>query len=775
MNQSKQAILHSKISLSLWLSLIFLLPQGLQAQTLSGYVRDGSTGEALIGATIFIPQIKKGAYTNDYGFYSLSVPPGSYEVQYRYLGFAVDTLSLDLNQSQKKDIELFPEESSVEEVVISSKSSSANVSSTEMGVSSLNIEEIKKVPVIFGETDVLKTIQLLPGVKPAGEGNSGFYVRGGSSDQNLILLDEAPVYNASHLLGFFSVFNGDALKNSKLYKGNQPAQYGGRLSSTLDISMRDGNSKDYKLSGGIGLISSRLTFEGPIKEDEGSFMISGRRTYADLFLNFSSDPTLNQSQLYFYDLNAKANYELGEKDQIFLSGYFGRDVFQFQDQFGIDWGNTTATLRWNHLFSDKLFLNSSLIYSDYDYGINIDAVDGTIFSGIQDFNLKESFTYYANSQSTLRFGIDAIYHTFTPGGFVSGEVEELNQELEDRYALETAAYISHDWAASDRLKLTYGMRISSFTILGPGTFYGYDREGNVIDSTNYDNNEVVENYAGLEPRFSATYILGAEHSVKASYARNRQNIHLLSNSTSSTPTDLWIPSSEIVQPQIADQVSVGYFRNFDDNKWEASVELYYKDLQNQIDYENGADIFLNENIESQLVFGDGRAYGAEFLVKKNVGKFTGWISYTLSRTERRFDEINEGDYFPARQDRTHDVSLVAIYEPSPSWSFSTAFVYYTGDAITFPSGSYEINGVRVPYYTERNGYRMPDYHRLDLSATWYGKNPNTNLNISLYNAYGRKNAFTIDFRESEEVEGQTEAVKTYLFQWVPSITYNFSF
>ncbi|MCI4671458.1 MAG: TonB-dependent receptor [Bacteroidia bacterium] len=758
------------------LLLTFLSIPQIQAQnkSLSGYVRDGMTGEALIGATIFVPSLKKGAYTNDYGFYSLTLPSGTYDVQFRYLGFVVDTQTVNLTENAKIEVELLPEQTSVDEVVISSKAPSSNVNSNEMGVTSLSINEIKKIPVIFGETDVLKTIQLLPGVKPAGEGNSGFYVRGGSSDQNLILLDEAPVYNASHLLGFFSVFNGDAIKNTKLYKGNQPAEYGGRLSSTMDISMRDGNTKDYKLTGGIGLISSRLTFEGPIKEDEGSFMVSGRRTYADLFLGLSNDEALSNSALYFYDLNAKANYKLGEKDQIFLSGYFGRDVFQFQDNFGIDWGNTTATLRWNHIFNDKLFLNSSLIYSDYDYSINIDAVDGSLFSGIQDWNLKENFTYYANSQNTIDFGVDAIYHTFTPGGFVSSE-ENLNMELEDRYALETAAYVSHDWSPTNNFKLTYGLRLSNFTVLGPGTFYQYNAEGAVVDSSVYTSSEVVKNYSGLEPRINATYILGENHSVKASYARNRQNIHLLSNSTSSTPTDLWIPSSEIVAPEISDQWSVGYFRNFNDNKWEASVEVYYKDLQNQIDYQNGADIFLNENVESQLVFGDGWAYGAEFLLKKNVGKFTGWVSYTLSRTMRQFEEINDGNPFPARQDRIHDVSVVAIYEPNKKWSFSGSFVYYTGDAITFPSGSYSIDGNIVPYYTERNGYRMPDYHRLDLSATWYGKNPETNLNFSLYNAYGRKNAFTIDFRESETNPGTTEAVRTHLFQWVPSVTYNFSF
>lgn len=780
----KQAT-NKQSSIPAWLSslavtaVFFLTTWDLSAQesnTLSGYIRDGETGEALIGATVFLPEIRKGAYANEYGFYSVTVPEGNYLVQYRFLGYETDTSRMDLSSSVREDIELFPYEAEVEEVVISSKGAADNVQSTEMGVTQLTIKDIKKVPVLFGETDVLKTIQLLPGVKPAGEGSSGFYVRGGGTDQNLILLDEAPVYNASHLLGFFSVFNGDAINSTKLYKGNQPAEYGGRLSSTLDIRMKDGNSKEWGVSGGLGLISSRLTVEGPIVQDKSSFMVSGRRTYADAFLAFSSDSNLNSSQLYFYDINAKANYKIGEKDQLFLSGYFGRDVFGFQDQFGIDWGNATATLRWNHLFNDKLFLNSSLIFSDYDYSININQADASITSGIQDWNLKEDFSYYANSQNTFKFGVNAIYHTFVPGIVEIGDAEnEGGRALENRYALETAAYLSHDLSLGESFKLSYGLRYSNFTVLGPGTFYQYDAEGNVSDSTVFGSNEVVKNYGGLEPRVSATYVLDQQSSIKASYARNRQYVHLLSNSTSTTPTDVWVPSSEIVEPEIADQLSVGYFRNFDDNRWEASVELYYKDLQNQIEYKNGADLFLNETVESQLVFGTGESYGAEFLLRKTAGKWTGWVSYTLSRTTRQFDEINDGKAFSARQDRTHDVSVVAIYEPSPKWSFSGSWVYYTGDAVTFPTGSYVVDNQLVSLYTERNSYRMPDYHRLDLSATWFGKNPNTSLNASLYNAYGRKNAFTIDFQESETEPGTLEAVKTYLFRWVPSLTWNFQF
>lgn len=763
-------------------TLLLLFGGSLIAQssyTLSGYIRDGETGEAMIGATVFAPESRRGAYTNEYGFYSLSLPAGEISVQFRFAGYEADTVVFDLSAGQRHDVELFPVETTVDEVVISSRAASDNVQSTEMGVTRLSMDEVKKLPVLFGETDVLKTIQLLPGVKAAGDGNSGFFVRGGGADQNLILLDEAPVYNASHLLGFFSVFNGDAINSTQLYKGNQPAEYGGRLSSTLDIRMKEGNAKDFSVSGGLGLISSRLTVEGPIVEDKASFMVSGRRTYADLFLQLSPDTNLNSSNLYFYDLNAKANYRIGEKDQIFLSGYFGRDNFGFQDQFGIDWGNATATLRWNHLFSDRLFLNSSLIYSDYDYSVNLTPANASIQSRIQDYNWKEDFSFYANSQHTLKFGTNAIYHTFVPGAVIQTDEEDEEEfiaaEVPERYALETAAYISHEWKATDRLSLNYGLRYSHFFALGPGTTYSYDAENVVVDSTDYEAGELIADYGGLEPRITATYLLNPQSSIKASYARNRQYVHLLSNSTSTTPTDVWLPSSEIIEPQVADQFAVGYFRNFNDNTWEASVELYYKDLHNQIEYENGVDLLLNDQVESQLVFGDGYAYGAEFIAKKTTGKLTGWVSYTWSRTWRDFDEINNGDPFPARQDRIHDLTLVAVYDPSPRWSFSGAFTYYTGDAVTMPSGSYTVNGQVVPLYTERNGYRLPDYHRLDLSATWYGKNPNSNLNLSLYNAYGRKNVYTLDFQASADDPTQLEAVKTYLFQWVPSVTWNFEF
>lgn len=774
LSKTNSRTMKRNLLLSLLLFCIASISLG-QNVTLSGYVYDELNGESLIGATIFIPEVKAGTYSNSYGFYSLSVPPGKYAVQYRFVGYGVETDTIDLSGSMKLDVRLSQKETTTAEVVISAESASTRLQSTEMGVERLSIKEIKKLPVLFGETDILKTIQLLPGVKAAGEGSSGFFVRGGGTDQNLILLDEAPVYNPAHLLGFFSVFNGDAIKGTKLYKGNMPAEYGGRLSSVLDVQMKDGNKKDYELSGGIGLISSRLTFEGPIVEDKGSFMISARRTYADAFLALSADTNLQNTQLYFYDLNMKANYRLGDKDQVFISGYFGRDKFGIRDQFGLNWGNVTGTARWNHLFSDKLFLNSTLIYSDYDYEIDIAAAGAKINSGIKDWNWKEDFSYYANQHHTFKFGTNAIYHTFVPGVVSNTGDGAFNETaIQDRYALESAAYFSHAWKVNEKFNINYGLRASNFTVLGPGTVYSYDAEGAAIDSVQYDQGDIIKNYFGLEPRVSASYLISPSQSVKASYARNRQYIHLLTNATGGSPTDLWLPSSATIAPEIADQLALGYFQTFG-NKYEGSVEVYYKDLQNQIDYKNGANIFLNETVESELVFGDGWSYGAEFLLRKTAGKFTGWAAYTWSRTFRQFDEINNGEAFSARQDRIHDLSLVAMYDPNPKWSVSATWVYNTGDAVTYPNGSYAYNGQIVPLYGERNADRLPEYHRLDLSATWFGKNPRSSWNVSVYNAYNRKNVYSLAFRESETNPGTTEAVKTYLFGAVPSLTYNFSF
>lgn len=747
--------------------------------TISGYIKDASNGEELIGATVYIKEIQQGAMTNVYGFYSLTVPEGDYTIQYSYIGFNPQKFSIKLNESNSRNVELISNSQQLEEVVIKAQKEDHNIRSTEMGVIKLSPKDISAVPVLFGEKDLMKTLQLMPGVKSAGEGSSGFNVRGGSADQNLILLDEATVYNASHLLGFFSVFNSDAIKDVNMIKGGGPAEYGGRLSSVLDIKMKEGNMKDYNVSGGLGLISSRLTVEGPIVKDKGSFVISGRRTYLDLFLGLSSDESLGNTQLYFYDLNMKANYKINDKNRIFLSGYFGRDVFGYDDMMGIDWGNYTGTIRWNHLFNDRLFLNSSLIISDYNYSMSMDTGEDNleILSGINDINLKEDFSFYINPQNTLKFGANASYHTFIPGE-VSGNENFNSYNQEDDYAYEAAAYISHGLTLTEKLKFEYGLRYSLFAVTGPGDVYTYDNSNNIIDTKTYNSNEIIKTYGGFEPRFAATYTLNNQSSLKLAYSRNRQYLHLLSNSTSGTPMDAWIPSSSIIEPEIADQISIGYFKNLFDNKIETSVEVYYKDMQNQLDYENGADLFLNPYIESQLVYGEGRSYGAEFLIKKNSGKFTGWLSYTYSKTEKRFDEVNDGDWYPTKYDRTHDVSLVGMYQFNPKWNVSATWVYNTGDAVTFPSGKYEIEGQTVNYYTERNGYRMPDYHRLDVGVTYTKqkrKGREASWNFSLYNAYGRENAYTITFQESESDPNVTEAVQLSLFKWIPSITYNFKF
>jgi len=559
-----------------------------------------------------------------------------------------------------------------------------------------------------------------------------------------------------------------------------PAKYGGRLSSVLDVTMNDGNSKEFKASGGIGLISSNLTLEGPIVKDKGSFIISGRRTYADLFLNFARDTSIRDTKLYFYDLNLKANYQIGEKDRIYASGYFGRDVLGFQDIMSIDWGNTTGTLRWNHLFGNRLFLNSTFVYSDYNYkqGANFNDFSMSMFSGIKDLNIKEDFQFYANSRNTFKWGANLIYHTFNPGSLESNFEGFEPPVLDDRFAYDAAAYLSHDIKIGPRLSVDYGIRYSRFIPVGPGDYYTFYSDGAVLDTVSYNNSEIIADYGGLEPRASFSFLLTDLSSLKASYNRTRQYIHLISNSTAGTPLDTWIPSSSIVKPELADQLALGYFRNFNNNQWETSIEGYYKKLQNQIEYKNGADLLINPLIESQLVFGEGRAYGLEVYAKKKTGKLTGWISYTLSRTERTFEDIDQGDWFPARHDRTHDLSIVGIYQINPKWSVSGSWVYYTGDAVTFPSGKYFIDGEIVNMYTERNGYRMPDYHRLDIGVNYAGKKRekfSSNWNFSVYNAYARKNAYSINFIQSEDDPNVTQAERLSLFSIIPSITWNFKF
>lgn len=749
--------------------------------TLSGTVKDSLTGEALIGAYIHFPEAKTSCSTNAYGFFSITLPQGNYNTRFTYLGYKPKTKSISLISNIAEKIELQENTVAMQEVTIQAEAPNRNVTSLEMSVQELDIKESRTIPVLFGEQNIMATMQLLPGVKSAGEGNSGFYVRGGTTDQNLVLLDEAPVYNTSHLLGFFSVFNSDAIKDVKLYKGGIPAEYGGHLSSVIDIRMKDGNSKEFGVSGGIGLISSRLSVEGPIVKDKGSFMISARRTYADLFLKLSADTNQNRSTLYFYDLNLKANYAFGSRDHIYISSYFGRDVFNFGGRFGIQWGNATSTLRWNHLFSNRLFLNSSFIFSNYNYLITLEGANRQvdISSGIQNFHLKEDFQYFLSPKSTLKFGVNSTYHTFSPGTLKATNDTLLNSRiLQEKTAMESGLYLSQEYAVNPALTLNYGARLSVFTVLGPGTFYSYDAEGDKSDSVVYGHKSVVKNYFGFEPRLSMTYVLNQTNSIKASYTRIYQYLHLLSNSTSGNPTDLWLPTSKNIKPQRADQWVAGYFRNLANNNYEASVEVYYKNMNNLIDYKSGADIILNPDVESQLLFGKGRAYGAELFIKKKEGLVTGWISYTLSRTFRQFDGIDQGKRFPAKQDRIHDLSIVAIFKASQKWTLASTWVFNTGDAVTFPSGLYIINGIRTPFYTERNGYRMPDYHRLDFSATHIKKLNNKrerSWNISVYNVYARRNAYAINFRPDPYNPSQMQAVRLSLFSIIPSVTYNFKF
>lgn len=753
-----------------------------QTYTIKGTVRDSINGEDIYGATIKVLELENvGAKTNTYGFYSLTLSKGTYTLSYRSSGFVSKNYVIELDNNISKNVELTAtlDFQNIQEVVVKAEKENDNITSSAMNVTTFNPKDIETIPVIFGEKDIMKTLQLTPGVKGAGEGNSGFYVRGGGTDQNLVLLDEAPVYNAAHLLGFFSVFNSDAIKDVALYKSGIPAEYGGRASSVMDVKMKDGNNKNFSATGGIGLISSRLTLEGPIVKDKGSFILSGRRSYADLFLGLSDDPAIKDSKLYFYDLNAKANYRFSAKDRIFLSGYFGRDKFSFSDNFGLNWGNSTATFRWNHVINDKLFSNTSVIYSNFDYEFNIGSGDEGfgVRSSIVDYNLKQDFSLFINNNNTVKFGFNGIYHVFRPGA-LTGDNESFNEViLEPRYAIELGVYVQNEQKIGSRINLMYGLRYSGFNLVGAGNSYEFDSNGNTANIISHDDLETIQYYHGLEPRISSSFILSEKNSIKIAYNRNYQYLHQLSNSTTSSPTDLWVPSSNNVKPQIADQIAAGYYHNFLNNMIKISAEVYYKNLENQIDYRTGAQTFLNNEIEAELVYGKGEAYGLELLIEKKKGRLTGWIGYTLSRSLRQFDDIDEGKVFSARQDRIHDIAIVLMYKISKRLAASTSWIYYTGDAVTFPAGKYVVDDVFVPYYTERNGYRMPDYHRLDIGLTWYFKERkryNHSLNFSVYNAYARENAYSITFETDPDDNTKTQAVQTTLFKLVPSITYNFT-
>jgi hypothetical protein len=745
--------------------------------TLQGYIRDAKTGEELIGATIAIAEnTDLGTTSNAYGFYSFTLPAGIYTLRIGYIGYQDLVQNIDLSHNQKIDLPLLPTGFEIKELVVGSKRDDNRVTNAQMGTEKLDVAEIAKIPVIFGEKDLIKTMQLFPGVKSASEGSAGFNVRGGSTDQNLIILDEAPVYNASHLLGFFSTFNSDAIKDATLIKGNAPAQYGGRLSSVLDVKMNEGNDKKFVTKGGIGLISTRLSVEGPAQKNISSFLVSGRRTYVDALLGLS--PTYKENTLYFYDFNCKFNYRIDSNNRIFISGYFGHDALGLGKSLTTDWGNTTATLRWNRIINPKLFSNTSFIFSDYNYKIT--ATQGSsnfnISFDVKDFNIKQEYQFFPSPKSAWRFGVNSIYHNLSPSR-VSSDSVQLMQSRENRFGWENALFANNTFELGSKnflhlpLHLDYGLRLSSYSILGAGKFNIY--KGDVIsDSIRLENNAIGTTYFNMEPRFSICFELNKSSSLKISYGRNTQNLHLLTNATTGSPTDIWVGNSYNIKPELADQIALGYFREIKigDLKYELSVETYYKNLQNQVDYKRNADIQTATDIESELLHGQGRAYGFELLVKKKTGRLTGWLSYTLSRTERQINGINGDKWYPAKQDRTHDIAIVGVYQLSQKWLLAATWVYYTGNAVTFPVGKYLFNNQLIFLYSSRNSFRMPDYHRLDLSATFETQRKGryqSSWNFSLYNAYGQENAYQIAFN--------TQTTQTALFRWVPGITYNFKF
>ena len=748
---------------------------GQEKFVINGNLKDQLTGEVIIRAVIRIEELPNlGVLSNEYGFYAIALPKGKYTLLITQLGYEKYKQQVTLEENISINIFLKPA-NLLKEVVVESGRKNDNLLKPQMGTETLDMKTINKVPVIFGEKDILKTLQLLPGVKSAGEGNSGFYVRGGSADQNLILLDEAPVYNASHLLGFFSTFNSDAIKDVTLIKGNTPAQYGGRLSSVLDVKMKDGNNQDFNVNGGLGLIASRISVEGPLQKDKSSFIISGRRTYADAFLLASKE--FKGTVLYFYDLNMKANYKIDAKNKLFISGYFGKDELGLKDLGEIDWGNKTGTIRWNRIVSSRLFLNTSLIFSDYNYNVKAKNGDNNVAinSNIKDLNLKQDYTFFANPRNTLRFGFNSILHTITPTT-INGNLVSIKQK-EGRNGFENAIYLSNYYKANDNLSLDYGMRFSAYSLMGGDAYNQYEGD-QIIKTIQLRKYSFGKTYLNPEPRITSNYRLNDVVSFKAGYARNVQHLHLLSNATASTPADQWIGNSYNILPEIADQISIGYVQGFKKNNYELTTELYYKNIQNQVDYKNGADIYTVKDVESQLLYGIGRAYGLEFLLKKKEGQFTGWISYTLSKTERKINGINENNWYNAKQDRTHDLAVVGVYTLNPRWSVSGVFVYNTGDAVTFPTGKYDIQGQTVYQYGSRNANRMPSNHRMDISVTYDKKKikrTQESWNFSLYNVYGRENAYQINFQDDPKDPSRTQIIQTALFKWIPSVTYQFKF
>lgn len=783
------------------LLLCLLVSINLYAQedyTLKGTITNASSNETLIGVNIIIPEENKGVVTNEYGFYSIKLPEGTYTVEISYLGFQSIRKTISISEDTTFNTALTESSENLDEVVINPRNSGINIQSPEMSVNKLSINTIQKLPVVFGEVDIIRSLLLLPGVSNAGEAASGFNVRGGAVDQNLVLLDEATIFNSSHLFGFFSVFNPDAVKDLKLYKGGIPAKYGGRVSSVLDIYQRDGNSKEFKAQGGIGVISSRLLAEGPIVKDKGSFLIGGRSSYAHLFLKLANNP----NSAYFYDLNTKLSYTINDDNKLLFSGYFGRDVFDINQNFINTYGNSVFNLRWNHVVSDDIFTNLSLIYSDYYYGLTLDFVGFDWDSGIKNLNIKYDFNHYLNDKFQLKYGVHNTYYEFNPG-----EISPIDEDsginffkLTNKYGLENATYFSVKHKISNSLSAEYGLRFSNFFRLGQESLNEYANNEPIVynaaldiyeeaeptNTRSFSRSEVMKTYSNLEPRLALAYSFSKDQSVKASYNRMAQYLHLISNTSSPTPLDVWAPSGPFIKPQILDQYAVGYFRNFNEGKYSLETEAFYKDIQNRIDYVNGANLIANNNIETIILNGRSRAYGLEVLAKKNEGRLTGWLAYTLSRSEQQTpgrtpeeSGINNGKWYSTNYDKTHDISLIASYEYNKKWDFSANFAYQTGLPVTYPKGQYNFNGINIPVYGERNSNRLPAYHRLDISATYIPKPDKkeglqSSWNFGIYNIYNRKNANSISFRENNNT-GRNEAAKLSLFGIIPSVTYNFKF
>lgn len=748
--------------------------------TVNGYVKDSQTGEMLVGATVLVTGTGTGTITNAYGFFSISLSPGSYVLQFDFLGYKA--FDKRVSGSQRITVELEPDVQTISEVEIVGEAGNSSSRFPLLGLEKMESSAIRSMPVLFGETDPLKAIQMLPGVSATSEGSSNFTVRGGNPDQNLLLLDEAIVYNAGHLLGFFSVFNNDAIKDLELYKGDLPASAGGRLASVLDVRTRDGNMNRFSGIAGLGLISSRLTLEGPIVKEKASFLASGRRTYLDLFLPLSGNEDLKDNALFFYDLNMKLNWIAGEKNRFFLGGYLGRDVFR-DDIARLDFGNNTFTFRWNRLLSPKLFANITLVNSRYDYFIGTseeDFQDMEWRSQLKDYMAGLDFSWYPLPASTVRFGAQVIKHQIEPG-LVSGvdEASIFNEiELPTSNSLESGIYLSNSVEISPRFVLRLGLRYSLFQNMGEGRIFEFDDDYEVVDTLDYKQGEIFNTYHGLEPRAGLSWLLSKRTALKVSYSKTRQYIQLASNSTSSTPLDIWFSASPNVKPQVSDQVSMGFFHTTRNGLFESSAEVFYKKMQNTIDFKDHPDLILNETLERELRPGKANAKGVELMTRWNTALFNGWIGYTWSRSERQSEDINNGVTYLSPYDHTHDFSVFLNYQLFPRVRVSANWVYYTGSPVTLPVGRFDIGGEVVALYSQRNAERMPDYHRLDLSMTigskkrsgWQGE-----WALSIYNAYGRKNAWAINFVDDEENRYGIKAEKTYLFSVVPSVSYNIKF